>query len=204
MRELADEGAAILLASHLLHQVQQVCDRVGIFVAASLLPAARRTSSRLRPLAARSRSRWSPRFRRRGAQGDPDGQWRHQGRVGQARPQDARGRTASDLRAELARALVDAGHPPYHLRRRGDELDEIYRRYFQANEPAERGMTAQADSLPVAPSGARTPARPPEAPAPRAQESAPATVPGPGIRAGWRVIAAKEFADEITSLRFLC
>ena len=41
-----------------------------------------------------------------------------------------------DVRAELARALVEAGHPPYHLRRRGDELDEIYRRYFAANEPA--------------------------------------------------------------------
>ncbi len=37
VRELAHEGAAILLASHLLHQVQQVCDRVGIFVAGKLV-----------------------------------------------------------------------------------------------------------------------------------------------------------------------
>jgi hypothetical protein len=42
-----------------------------------------------------------------------------------------------DVRADLARALVEAGHPPYHLRRRGDELDEIYRRYFAANEAAQ-------------------------------------------------------------------
>jgi len=41
-----------------------------------------------------------------------------------------------DVRADLARALVEAGHPPYHLRRRGDELDEIYRRYFVANDTA--------------------------------------------------------------------
>ena len=41
-----------------------------------------------------------------------------------------------DVRAEVARALVEAGHPPYHLRRRGDELDEVYRRYFAAYEPA--------------------------------------------------------------------
>jgi hypothetical protein len=40
-----------------------------------------------------------------------------------------------DVRADLARALVEAGHPPTHLRRRGDELDEIYRRYFAAAEP---------------------------------------------------------------------
>ena len=37
VRQLADEGAAILLASHLLHQVQQVCDRVGIFVSGKLV-----------------------------------------------------------------------------------------------------------------------------------------------------------------------
>ena len=39
-------------------------------------------------------------------------------------------RAKRDVRTDLARALVEAGHPPYHLRRRGDELDEIYRRYF--------------------------------------------------------------------------
>ena len=40
---------------------------------------------------------------------------------------------ARDVRAELAGALVAAGTPPLHLRRRGDELDEIYRRYFAAH-----------------------------------------------------------------------
>ena len=37
VRELAREGAAVLLASHLLHQVQQVCDEVGIFVSGKLV-----------------------------------------------------------------------------------------------------------------------------------------------------------------------
>jgi ABC-2 type transport system ATP-binding protein len=32
-----DEGITVLLSSHLLHQVQQVCDRVGIFVEGKLL-----------------------------------------------------------------------------------------------------------------------------------------------------------------------
>lgn len=31
IRELADSGITILLSSHLLHQVQEVCDRVGLF-----------------------------------------------------------------------------------------------------------------------------------------------------------------------------
>lgn len=31
IRELSDEGITILLSSHLLHQVQTVCDRVGLF-----------------------------------------------------------------------------------------------------------------------------------------------------------------------------
>ena len=37
VRELARDGAAVLLASHLLHQVQQVCDEVGIFVSGKLV-----------------------------------------------------------------------------------------------------------------------------------------------------------------------
>jgi ABC-2 type transport system permease protein len=64
-------------------------------------------------------------------------------------------------------------------------------------------MTAQSESLPVRAKRRKKTTRPPTAQAPRAQESAPATVREPRIRAGWRVIAAKEFTDEITSLRFL-
>src|SRR5215212_1514928 len=37
VRELADSGVAILLSSHLLHQVQQICDRVGIFVSGRMV-----------------------------------------------------------------------------------------------------------------------------------------------------------------------
>ena len=36
-----------------------------------------------------------------------------------------------DVRADLSRALATAGQPALHLRRRGDELDEVYRRYFE-------------------------------------------------------------------------
>jgi hypothetical protein len=36
-----------------------------------------------------------------------------------------------DVRADISRALATAGQPALHLRRRGDELDEVYRRYFE-------------------------------------------------------------------------
>ncbi len=135
VRELARDGAAVLLASHLLHQVQQVCDRVGIFVAGKLV-----ANGPMDKLA------------------DQLGTGPMQIEVSVAPPLDAavpiltkvRGvvsvepddrdprllvvHVERDVRTDIARALVEAGHPPSHLRRRGDELDEIYRRYFSAGE----------------------------------------------------------------------
>jgi ABC-2 type transport system ATP-binding protein len=137
VRELADEGAAILLASHLLHQVQQVCDRVGIFVSGKLV-----ASGTTQKLAAQAASgvieieviAAPPLDAVRQAVLNVSGVTNV---AIDHRDKDMLVVTANrDVRAELARALVEAGHPPYHLRRRGDELDEIYRRYFTANEPA--------------------------------------------------------------------
>src|SRR3954454_1412955 len=135
VRELADEGAAILLASHLLHQVQQVCDRVGIFVSGKLV-----ASGTTQKLAAQAASgsidieviAAPPLDFVRDAALKVAGVTNV---VVDSRDKDMLVVTANrDVRSELARALVEAGHPPYHLRRRGDELDEIYRRYFTANE----------------------------------------------------------------------
>jgi ABC-2 type transport system ATP-binding protein len=137
VRRLADEGAAVLLASHLLHQVQQICDRVGIFVAGKLVASG--TTDKLAAQAGAGPIQIEviavpPVDAVRAAALKVSG-------VTKVTP-DIRDKnmlvvTANrDVRAELARALVEAGHPPYHLRRRGDELDEIYRRYFAANEPA--------------------------------------------------------------------
>ena len=62
-------------------------------------------------------------------------------------------------------------------------------------------MTANSETLPVR--RRRKKARPAGAPAARPNESAPPKVAEPRVPAGWRSIAAKEFTDEITSLRFL-
>ncbi len=64
-------------------------------------------------------------------------------------------------------------------------------------------MTAQSESLPVRSARRRKKARPSSSPDQRPQPRGRSGVGVPGLRAGWRVIAAKEFTDEITSLRFL-
>ncbi|MEX2547060.1 MAG: ABC transporter permease subunit [Chloroflexota bacterium] len=64
-------------------------------------------------------------------------------------------------------------------------------------------MTAQSESLPVRSTRRRKKARPSSSPDQRPLQRVRSGVGVPGLRAGWRVIAAKEFTDEITSLRFL-
>ncbi|MEP7158646.1 MAG: ABC transporter ATP-binding protein [Chloroflexota bacterium] len=137
IRELARDGAAVLVASHLLHQVQQVCDEVGIFVAGKLIAsgAMEKLSSQLGT---------GPIEIELAAPPPNDGvraaAAKVQGVTSVERdPADARMwvvKADRDVRADLAKALVEAGQPPYHLRRRGDELDEIYRRYFASYEAA--------------------------------------------------------------------
>jgi ABC-2 type transport system ATP-binding protein len=131
IRELAHNGAAVLLASHLLHQVQQVCDEVGIFVAGKLIAsgAMDKLSSQLSTGAVEIEVAAPP-----PADGIKAAALKINGVTSVEKdPRDPKMwvvRAKRDVRADLARALVEAGHPPYHLRRRGDELDEIYRRYF--------------------------------------------------------------------------
>jgi hypothetical protein len=39
-----------------------------------------------------------------------------------------------DVRYDVSRALTSVGISVFHLRRRGEELDEIYRRYFEQQD----------------------------------------------------------------------
>jgi ABC-2 type transport system ATP-binding protein len=138
VRQLAREGAAVLLASHLLHQVEQVCDQVAIFVDGKVV--AQGTMEKLAgelgsgPISIEVGAP-PPMEEVRAAAAKVRG-------VTSAEPDERDSRLLvvsahRDVRGELARALVEAGHPPFHLRRRGDELDEIYRRYFGAHETPE-------------------------------------------------------------------
>lgn len=151
-----EQGMTILLSSHLLHQVQEVCDRVGIFVGGRLI-AAGPVAELEQKLSLEGEHEVELRVIR--ADGTPlvftqrmvDG-----GTVsGEAPLQDDAAQLVSalagfpgvrrmrvergmlvlhceeDLRTEIARMLYERGLLPVHLRMRGLTLDEIYDRYFQ-------------------------------------------------------------------------
>ena len=130
-----DNRVTVLLSSHLLHQVHQVCDRVAIFNAGRILAQGRmaqlaeelagdqlelevgldgpadQVETALRAVSGVVDVSRDPR--------DPS-LWHVTG------PQSIRGHLAVDLAAR--------GMGVRHLRRVGDELDEIYLRYFSRDE----------------------------------------------------------------------
>ncbi len=135
VRDLAREGVAVLLASHLLHQVQQVCDRVGIFVGGRLVamgPMAQLAAEVAGSAMVVELSVDGPTERAREVLGAVDGVT-----AVDADERDPRlliVRTERDARGALTAALVAAGLPVIQMRRRGDQLDEVYRRYFAREE----------------------------------------------------------------------
>jgi ABC-2 type transport system ATP-binding protein len=142
IRRLVDErGIAVLLASHLLEQVQSICDRVGIFIDGRLI-----AHGRVAELAGTILG--GPAVIEVGVSGEAAGAGSIIAAVPgvnavQADPLDPQRfivTTDSDVRVPLVEALTRAGVPPVHLRRRGDELDAIYRRFVtrHAEEARER------------------------------------------------------------------
>jgi ABC-2 type transport system ATP-binding protein len=137
-----DRGAAVLLSSHLLHQVQQVCDRVAIFVSGKVV--AQGTMRRLAEQMAGDKVQLEV-----GLDGPADEVEAALRSVEGVRdvsrdehdPRLWRVTGARSLQAGLAAALVARGMGVWHLRRLGDDLDEIYMRYF-AKEEAGHGRAA--------------------------------------------------------------
>ena len=123
----SDQGVTVLLSSHLLHQVQQVCDRIGIFVAGQL-----RACGTVDELAATLDDRWAFSVGLadvddarallaaiKGVSGSSasEGRWTVAGRP--RRP-----------RSDCTRPLTAAGGRFTHLSRDRADLDAIYHRYF--------------------------------------------------------------------------
>ncbi len=137
-----DRGAAVLLSSHLLHQVQQVCDRVAIFVSGKVV--AQGTMRRLAEQMAGDKVQLEVGLD--GPTDDVEGALRsvegvHDVSRDEHDPRLWRVTGARSLQAGLAAALVARGMGVWHLRRLGDDLDEIYMRYF-AKEEAGNGRAA--------------------------------------------------------------
>ena len=131
VRELADEGVTVLLASHLLHQVQQTCDRIGIFVDGRLVAV-----GTVDELAARLGSAGAQLELEVAGEADPRAALEAISVVTGARPDPEAGpgrwlvTAKADDRLAIAAGLAEAGLAVTHLRRRGDDLDAIYLRYF--------------------------------------------------------------------------
>ncbi|NMA54836.1 MAG: ABC transporter ATP-binding protein [Firmicutes bacterium] len=134
IRQLAQQdGRTVLLSSHLLHQMQEICDRVGIFVRGKLLACGAIDTLGDQVLAHEPQQieiRAQPVDRRQ-----VELIAAIAGVETVERDQDGLIVTASrDVRAELSKTLIEANYSLVHLRQRGRELDDIYRRYFARQE----------------------------------------------------------------------
>ena len=120
-----DRGVTVLLSSHLLQQVQNVCDRIGIFVGGRLV-----AHGSINELSVTHGGRAVVEIVV--ATGDPEPVLRAVPGVVDVRRDGELCLViaARDIRPEVASALVDAGLVPVHVRLRAEELGEIYRRYF--------------------------------------------------------------------------
>ncbi len=128
IRRLAEERrVTVLLSSHLLHQVQSVCDRVAIFVEGRV--AAMGTPQELADMAT-GPERVELTLDRPPPKHVSDAEF-----VQSIEPARAPGSWLATVRpgttAELVKRLIGDGVGVSGVRRVGHDLDEIYRRYFE-------------------------------------------------------------------------
>ncbi|GEM84627.1 ABC transporter ATP-binding protein [Meiothermus hypogaeus] len=128
IQSLKAEGITVLLSSHLLHQVQTICDRVGLFHKGKLVLEGRVEELAQRILGGAYRIR---------LEATPlDGLVERL----QALPEVSRVQTDTrglrleaslDIRPQVARTVLEAGAALHSLSLEQPSLDEVYARYFQ-------------------------------------------------------------------------
>ncbi len=128
IRTFREEKITVLLASHLLHQVQAVCDRVGLFHQGRMVLEGTVAELARQVLGGAYRVH----IRARG----PDLTSTLQKISGAMRAQKLDSdlytiEAQEDIRAEVARAAVHAGAQVLSLGLEEPSLDEVYQRYFQ-------------------------------------------------------------------------
>ncbi|MGH8913437.1 MAG: ABC transporter ATP-binding protein [Acidimicrobiia bacterium] len=135
IRRLAkEEGVTILLASHLLHQVQTVCDRVAIFVDGKVV-----AQGQPHELAAVEKSgRIKVDFRMGGEPEAGREKLESLGTVSDVTRGQVPGSWVADLEAgslaSTVSGLVSAGADLIGVHRLDEDLESIYRRYFETKE----------------------------------------------------------------------
>ncbi len=128
-----DEGVTILLSSHLLHQVQAVCDRVAIFVKGRVV-----AQGAPHELATDSKGPEEVEISVGADEAAVRAALGNQKFLRSLKP----GRLPRSYLIEvdhgstnkLVSSLVEAGLPLTSVRRLSEDLDEVYRRYFHAEE----------------------------------------------------------------------
>ena len=132
IRELAEkDGKTILISSHQLHQIQQICDRVGIFVKGKIVACG--------AIGELGRQMEQENGCRLEIKAQPAGRalaemLEQLDGVLDVQEQDGETvlvHTRADMCDAIVSCLVTAGFKLRHLRRCGGDLDEIYSRYFE-------------------------------------------------------------------------
>lgn len=125
-----EDGRTILISSHQLHQIQQICDRVGLFVDGELIAC-----GKIEELASQMQQEGCY-VLETAALPDNSGFRELLTKLGNVKEVERTGdiyviRSGSDVKRELLRRSLEAGYTLTHLRQSGNDLDEIYRRYFE-------------------------------------------------------------------------
>jgi ABC-2 type transport system ATP-binding protein len=140
-----EEGLTVLFSSHDLHQVQQVCDRVGLFVSGKLI-----AEGDIQTLSKKLFAN-SPYVIETGilnASGSPDNKFTTEWLKEILKPVDGvidvnikndifLIETSNDSSAEIARAIIASGAGLNYLNKKEYGLDDIYYRYFEGGESHE-------------------------------------------------------------------
>ena len=143
IRDLAEkDGRTILISSHQLYQIQQICDRVGIFVEGSLIACG--TIKELGKQMERE-GKYSLELA-----AEPDNEALMQLLTDMQGVDDVRRegdliivRSGQDLRRRATVELAANGFTLLQLRQKGGDLDEIYSRYFERAEAEQKEAAAK-------------------------------------------------------------
>ena len=125
-----EDGRTLMISSHQLYQVQQICDRVGIFVNGNLV-----VCGDIEDLGkqAQKESHFTLEMKVHPCDDKLLAEvYRHPGVLKVDRKDDMFTiESDTDLRASLSEFLGKNGYTIQHLHQRGGDLDEIYRLYFE-------------------------------------------------------------------------
>jgi ABC-2 type transport system ATP-binding protein len=136
-----EEGITVLLSSHQLHQVQQICDRVGIFVKGKLL-----AEGNVEGLAKQLFFEDSFVVYAKANPVDNKLNEQLQDLAGVNRVVETDEHleiyAETDISSAVARTVIEAGADLFYIRKKNYGLDEIYHRYFEGGDEGGKASSA--------------------------------------------------------------